>query len=286
MTMPTHLTTDPNQRNRTPKRFAFAAGLIFAMAAFAGCSPEYPTCSTDKDCAEQSEVCVNGQCQECREDQECTVKYVDEGRLCNYGRCEVPPECMADADCSEQGEGWICRDGTCRAECELATDCASGQRCLNARCVAECSEDADCGSKGASCSSEGRCTTDTRKLNASCFDGNNMLRLQSVRFGFNVHTLSQEAQDALRQNLDCLLNSDVRVVIEGHCDMRGTQEYNLALGEKRANAVRNYLRTLGVPGNQMRTRSKGENQPICRQSSEDCWQRNRRVSFIQETAGR
>ena len=73
----------------------------------------------------------------------------------------------------------------------------------------------------------------------------------------------------------------VTIVVEGHCDERGTQEYNLALGEKRANTVKSYLKNLGIDTSRMNTRSKGENEPVCRRSSESCWADNRRVQFIQ-----
>ena len=71
------------------------------------------------------------------------------------------------------------------------------------------------------------------------------------------------------------------VQVDGHCDERGTEEYNLALGEKRAATVRSYLRNLGIDTSRMDMRSKGENEPVCREQSDDCWSQNRRVQFIQ-----
>ena len=68
--------------------------------------------------------------------------------------------------------------------------------------------------------------------------------------------------------------------IEGHCDERGTNEYNLALGERRANAAQSYLVSLGVGQARLRTLSYGEERPVCTESTEGCWQRNRRAHFV------
>jgi len=70
------------------------------------------------------------------------------------------------------------------------------------------------------------------------------------------------------------------VMVEGHADSRGTNEYNLALGERRADAVRDYLVSLGVPTERITIVSKGEEQPICAEETEACWQQNRRGHFI------
>ena len=70
------------------------------------------------------------------------------------------------------------------------------------------------------------------------------------------------------------------VSIEGHCDSRGSAEYNLALGSRRANAVKEYLVTLGVPAARMTLISKGKEQPVCTEDTESCWQQNRRGHFV------
>ena len=85
----------------------------------------------------------------------------------------------------------------------------------------------------------------------------------------------------LRVNADWLrANPAVRVEIEGHCDERGTSEYNLALGAKRAGAAKDYLAALGVSADRMSTISYGEELPICKEHDESCWQSNRRVHFV------
>jgi peptidoglycan-associated lipoprotein len=70
------------------------------------------------------------------------------------------------------------------------------------------------------------------------------------------------------------------VLIEGHCDERGTQAYNLVLGEKRARSAKRYLEDLGIPGSQLQITSYGENRPVCNEQTESCYQRNRRAHFV------
>lgn len=105
--------------------------------------------------------------------------------------------------------------------------------------------------------------------------------LKDVFFEFDRYDLSTEARSVLRINADWLrANPAVRVEIEGHCDERGTSEYNLALGAKRAQAAREYLVTLGVAPTRLSTTSFGEEIPVCRESNEACWKQNRRARFV------
>ncbi len=108
--------------------------------------------------------------------------------------------------------------------------------------------------------------------------------LQEVYFGFDSFDLSNDARATLKRNADWLkTNQSVRVEIEGHCDDRGTNEYNLALGAKRAQAAKDYLVTLGIPSERLSTISYGEELPVCREQTEDCWQKNRRARFVVST---
>ena len=85
----------------------------------------------------------------------------------------------------------------------------------------------------------------------------------------------------LKENADWLKgNPAVRVQIEGHCDERGAADYNMALGAKRAQAAMDYLATLGVAANRLSTISYGEEIPVCREHTEDCWAKNRRARFV------
>jgi peptidoglycan-associated lipoprotein len=105
--------------------------------------------------------------------------------------------------------------------------------------------------------------------------------LKDVFFDFDRYDLSADARTVLRTNADWLKsNPAARVEIEGHCDERGTSEYNLALGAKRAQAAREYLVTLGVAPDRLSTTSYGEEIPVCRESNEGCWKQNRRARFV------
>lgn len=105
--------------------------------------------------------------------------------------------------------------------------------------------------------------------------------LKEVYFDFDRYDLNSEARSVLRANADWLKrNPSARVEIEGHCDDRGTNEYNLALGAKRAQSVREYLSTLGIANSRLSTISYGEEIPVCREETESCWQRNRRARFV------
>ena len=105
--------------------------------------------------------------------------------------------------------------------------------------------------------------------------------LGDVYFDFDRADLSEESRSRLARNADWLLaHPEFQVRIEGHCDERGTNEYNLALGERRAAAARDYVTSLGVTGGMLTTLSYGEERPQCSDSSEGCWARNRRAHFL------
>jgi peptidoglycan-associated lipoprotein len=105
--------------------------------------------------------------------------------------------------------------------------------------------------------------------------------LGDVFFDYDSATVSEEGRAALQKNADWLKRwSSVAFTVEGHCDNRGTPEYNLALGERRSNAVREYLLSLGIAGSRVQSVSKGEEQPFCREDAESCWSQNRRGHFI------
>jgi peptidoglycan-associated lipoprotein len=105
--------------------------------------------------------------------------------------------------------------------------------------------------------------------------------LKDVHFAFDSYELDDEARAVLRENANWLLDHPrEKVEIEGHCDERGTVEYNLALGAKRARAVKDYLVSLGVAADRMTTISYGEELPLCTEHNEECWARNRRAHFV------
>ncbi len=105
--------------------------------------------------------------------------------------------------------------------------------------------------------------------------------VKDVYFAFDSYDLRSDARETLKANADWLkAHPSVRVEIEGHCDERGTNQYNLALGAQRAQAAKGYLVTLGIAGKRLSTISYGEEVPSCREQTEKCWQKNRRDRFV------
>jgi len=105
--------------------------------------------------------------------------------------------------------------------------------------------------------------------------------LADVLFAYDSVDLSAEARSGLQKNLEWLKRwTTTKVMVEGHADSRGTNEYNLALAERRADAVRDYLASLGLAADRVTIVSKGEEQPFCTDETESCWQQNRRGHFI------
>jgi len=105
--------------------------------------------------------------------------------------------------------------------------------------------------------------------------------LGDIFFDFDKFDLRADARERLQKNALFMKEyPTLEFGIEGHCDERGTNEYNLALGEKRANAARDYLASLGVSASRLRTISYGEERPFCTESNEGCWQKNRRGRFL------
>ena len=113
---------------------------------------------------------------------------------------------------------------------------------------------------------------------------NSSAPLASVFFNYDEAVILPAGRTILQVNADWMRRwTSTRIMIEGHCDERGTNEYNLSLGDERAAAVRDYLESLGIPGNRIQTLSKGEEEPSCTASNEGCWSRNRRGHFVVTT---
>ena len=105
--------------------------------------------------------------------------------------------------------------------------------------------------------------------------------LSDIHFDYNDSTIRAQDGEILKSNADWLQkNANTRVQIEGHCDARGSEEYNIALGAKRAQAAKDYLQTLGIQGDRMSTISYGKELPLCTDQTEDCWEQNRRDHFV------
>ena len=102
-----------------------------------------------------------------------------------------------------------------------------------------------------------------------------------VFFDLDASTIKDEGRTVLTANANYMKRRpSVRVTVEGHCDERGTAEYNLALGDRRANSVKAYLVSLGVPAASVTVVSKGKEAPFCTEHNESCWSQNRRGHFV------
>lgn len=105
--------------------------------------------------------------------------------------------------------------------------------------------------------------------------------VRDAYFDFNKADIRSDAREALAKTADFLRNyPQIRVTIEGHCDERGSTEYNLALGDRRAGSVKQYLVSLGISADRLSTVSFGKEKPFCNEHNETCWQQNRRGHFV------
>jgi peptidoglycan-associated lipoprotein len=105
--------------------------------------------------------------------------------------------------------------------------------------------------------------------------------VKDAYFELDKSDLRDDARAALTKDAEFLRSyPQVKVSIEGHCDERGSTEYNLGLGQRRAEAAKNYLISLGIPADRMETTSWGKERPFCSEHDESCWQQNRRAHFV------
>jgi peptidoglycan-associated lipoprotein len=105
--------------------------------------------------------------------------------------------------------------------------------------------------------------------------------LGDAYFDLDSQTIRDDAKPVLQKNADWLKRwASTKVMVEGHADERGSAEYNLALGERRAAAIRDYLVNLGVGNDRVQVVSKGKETPVCTEKAESCWQQNRRGHFV------
>jgi peptidoglycan-associated lipoprotein len=235
--------------------------LLSAVVFFSGCKKDYPYCDTDQDCKEKNEFCVNHQCQQCRDDGDC-----GEGRSCNAGRCEqVAGFCKDRSQCPA---GQECIANRCRA-CAADNECPSGLKCLQGSC------------RKPQCTTDDQCAQDQECQNGICVSGRRgaaagaTCPLAPVYFGFDQTSLNSEATATLQQNLQCLKSAARSVNLVGRADPRGTPEYNLALSDKRAQSVKDYLQRLGIPANRLVPVPRGEIDATG--ADESGWAKDRRV---------
>jgi peptidoglycan-associated lipoprotein len=243
---------------------ALAAVAVALTLAGSGCTPDYPSCETDKDCHAQ-EHCVNNKCQQCRDANDCPA-----GNSCNAGKCSpIPGYCRSKADCPANQE---CIANKCRA-CANDKECPGGQHCVKGTCTAKraCKSDSDC-PQDEDCIN-GFCSKDKAPAPppAQC-------TLDAVYFDFNEAALTTEATAVLARDAECLKKVGRAAQLVGHTDPRGTQEYNLALSERRAQSVRDHLGRLGVEGNKLSVLPRGSLD--AKGTDEPSWAQDRRVDFV------
>jgi peptidoglycan-associated lipoprotein len=233
---------------------AMAAVLPIAIG---GCQKKgaYPSCKNDVDCrVDATGAEING--------------------ICYMGKCE---ECAKDTDCTDLKQ---CVNNRCLSACQADADCVSGNHCENSYCIADCSSDESCGS-GSVCA-QGRCMAQGSSFDRNSWATGECKGLERVHFDFDKYDVRPQHREQVSQLARCLeSNLSFTVTIEGHTDDRGTPSYNMALGQRRADAVASYLKSnWGIASNRIRTISLGEQQPAVKESNEYAWQQNRRAEFI------
>jgi len=136
------------------------------------------------------------------------------------------------------------------------------------------------GNQAISNSTTGYKSTESKNAETSSMNQKVSSHLQDMHFAFDSFVIEPQYRNILRKDADYLIsNSRVKVTIEGHCDERGTSEYNMALGQHRADEVKKYLVNLGVDGKSMTTISYGKEKPLDPGHDEDAWAKNRRAHF-------
>lgn len=253
------------------RTFGVIAGLAFGAMLLTGCGPKYPKCNTDENCKEKGEYCVNQMCVECAMDTHCAGK----GPCMTCGTnntCAKPAgyagDCCTDnADC-QQGKCYKTggRSGVC-AQCAGEGDCGAGMKCVGGNCVPK----GECGDGMPPCPAGKVCQ------NGMCIVQE--CQLAPIYFDFDESAIRADARTTLNANFECMKEKGRPVLVEGHCDERGSDEYNLALGTRRAKAAQKFLLNLGAKKNEVSITSKGEEQPVCTGAYESCWSQNRRDEF-------
>lgn len=248
-------------------RFALIMGLTALSFTLSGCPTKKPgSCTKDSDC-KKGEKCVNGKCQQCGTDKDCGP-----GKQCINGVCRKKAGyCDTNKDCPK---GKICKDHMCQG-CKKDKECPSG-KCVKGLCAesmsGSCKEDDDC--KDEEVCKDGRCVPAAKP-----YAGPSLCALKQVHFVFNKAVVRSKDQKTLEANAKCILSVKKRKVhLNGHCDSRGTEEYNLALSNQRAQSVKRYLMSLGVPADRLHIVPKGELEATG--TNEETWLKDRKVEFV------
>ena len=242
------------------------ATLALLLVILAGCGDKTKkpgSCKSDKDCKDPKfgKICDNNKCVECKADSDCPS-----GKRCSANACIAAPECTRDDQCAA---GQVCQAGKCKP-CATNADCGPGGTCEAGACKrgTKCSQDTDCADDEDCVNGFCRSATASGPVDASC-------QLATVYFGFDDSTIQPSERDRLDANAQCVEKTTGKsVYLLGHTDTSGTEEYNIALSERRAQSVADYLARLGTDPARMQVVPKGETEPTGLGDDKD-----RRVDF-------
>jgi peptidoglycan-associated lipoprotein len=241
-----------------------AAGALVLAFGMTGCpdkKPKDPSCKTDKDC-KTGLVCADNKCVECGEDSDCP-----KGKRCSANACVTKPECERDDQCAL---GKVCQAGTCKP-CAADNECGPGGSCVAGGCK-----------RATKCAKDDDCADDEDCTNGVCIKGgaaktppDNTCPLSTVYFAFDDSSIQASERDRLDANAACIEKTKGKnVYLVGHTDTSGTEEYNIALSERRAQSVADYMARLGSDPARLQVVPKGETEPTSLGDDKD-----RRVEF-------
>lgn len=240
---------------------AFALLFAFSLTGCPSKKPKDGNCKTTKDC-KAGQVCFENRCVECGQDSDC-----ESGEQCKDFTCVAKAQCERDDQCPV---GKACLGGQCKS-CSSDSDCGSGGTCEAGACKRatackkddECADDEDC--------LEGYC----KKPWKASGDSDATCPLATVYFGYDDASIQASERDRLDSNAACIEKSKGKtVLVGGYTDSSGTEEYNIALSERRAQSVADYLARLGVDPAVMQVVPRGETTPSGNGDDKD-----RRVEF-------
>jgi peptidoglycan-associated lipoprotein len=234
--------------SRTIALAAMAVATVALAVLALGCSdPKKPGCKGDKDC-KNGLVCASNKCVECKDDSTCP-----KGKRCEANACVAKPECTKDSECTG---GKVCQAGKCKP-CAADNECGPGGSCAAGACKKankcakdeECADDEDC--VDGFCKKAGTSSTPP----GAC-------PLATVYFGFDDSSIQASERDRLDANAQCIEKTKGKnIFLMGHTDTSGTEEYNIALSERRAQSVADYMTRLGTDPARLQVVPKGETEP-------------------------
>lgn len=225
--------------------FAMLFGLTIASCGDETKKPG--SCKSAKDC-KAGQVCDANKCVECAKDTDCA-----QGKQCKANACVAAAECMSDDQCAA---GKVCQAGKCKS-CAADSECGPGGSCQNGACqrATKCTKDTDCADDEDCIAGYCKRAGSTGGTDATC-------TMSTVYFGFDDSSIQPSERDRLDANSQCIEKTKGKAVyLIGHTDTSGTEEYNIALSERRAQTVADYMSRLGTDPARMQVVPKGETEP-------------------------